>query len=213
MSAGRTTPDVAATKQRLRKAIRALLAQVSETEKASARRAVSEVLLHSGILAPQMRILAFYPHRNEIDIRLFLKTWLLGRRELFLPRVAPVGDLEVWRLPGLLAVRPGYLGIPEPDAHLCALGDPLCIDAVITPGLAFNRNGARLGQGKGFFDRLLHRLRPDALRIGVAYDWQVLDGQGDDAVPMESHDEWMNYLATPRGLIDCREIANDHKGR
>lgn len=70
------------------------------------------------------------------------------------------------------------------------------IDAVLVPGLAFDRQGGRLGRGAGFFDRFLATLPPRVLTIGVAYPEQVVD-----QVPMEAHDVRLKYLATPSGVL------------
>ncbi len=70
------------------------------------------------------------------------------------------------------------------------------IDAVLVPGLAFDRQGGRLGRGAGFFDRFLATLPPRVLTIGVAYPQQVVD-----QVPMEPHDVRLRYLATPSGVL------------
>ena len=53
--------------------------------------------------------------------------------------------------------------------------DPALLDVVVVPGLAFTADGRRLGQGGGHFDRFLLRLRPDCLRIGVAFREQLVD--------------------------------------
>jgi 5-formyltetrahydrofolate cyclo-ligase len=61
----------------------------------------------------------------------------------------------------------------------------------IVPGLAFTKDGRRLGYGGGWYDRLLASARKDALRIGVAHEFQVL---GD--LPNEPHDILLNRVVT-----------------
>lgn len=69
--------------------------------------------------------------------------------------------------------RPGAFGILEP--HHESPEVPLQqIDAFICPGLAFDKNGGRLGRGRGFYDRLLAQARPDALKIGICFDFQLV---------------------------------------
>lgn len=60
---------------------------------------------------------------------------------------------------------------------------------ILVPGVAFDLEGARLGRGKGFYDRYLED-KP-ALRIGIAWSEQIVE-----KVPVESHDCHMDYLIT-----------------
>ena len=64
---------------------------------------------------------------------------------------------------GIMESSPTHQLIPESE-----------IDAFICPGLAFDKNGGRLGRGKGFYDRILINARPDALKIGVCFPEQLV---------------------------------------
>ncbi len=64
------------------------------------------------------------------------------------------------------------------------------------PGVAFDRSGHRLGYGGGFYDRFLARLPARALRIGVAFDQQVLD-----ELPAEEHDQPVDLVVTPSEVL------------
>ncbi|HZI45960.1 MAG TPA: 5-formyltetrahydrofolate cyclo-ligase [Ilumatobacter sp.] len=61
--------------------------------------------------------------------------------------------------------------------------DPRTIDVVIVPGTAFTRDGHRLGQGGGWYDRFLRTVRPDCVTIGVAFRPQIVE-----ELPVEPHD-------------------------
>jgi 5-formyltetrahydrofolate cyclo-ligase len=61
---------------------------------------------------------------------------------------------------------------------------------VLTPGIAFDALGRRLGRGRGFYDRLL--AQTTGTRCGVAFDQQVVD-----VVPVETHDVVLNCILTP----------------
>ncbi len=64
---------------------------------------------------------------------------------------------------------------------------PSEIDMVIVPGMAFDRHNHRLGRGKGYYDKLLPRLR--AYRVGVGFDFQLLDN-----IPFDEHDALMDEV-------------------
>ena len=92
-------------------------------------------------------------------------------------------------------LAPGYCGIPEPLPTL-PLVDPAAIEVVVVPGSVFDVHGGRLGYGGGYYDRFLQSAAPQALRIGLAYDLQVVE-----AVPLKSHDQQLDYLITETRTI------------
>ncbi len=77
---------------------------------------------------------------------------------------------------------------PTPDAPPVVIEE---IAAFVVPGLAFDRLGARIGWGKGHYDATLALARADALRIGLAFDCQLVD-----RVPRERHDELLGVIIT-----------------
>lgn len=72
------------------------------------------------------------------------------------------------------------------------------IDVFLTPGLAFDWNGGRVGNGAGYYDRVLARRRRDSIAIGVTVDARVYE-----TVPMADHDQRVDALATETGVRDC----------
>lgn len=64
-------------------------------------------------------------------------------------------------------------GIRQPKFELQSI-DLTCIDLIVVPGVAFTKEGARLGMGMGFYDRMLPKM-PQALRIAGAFDFQLVD--------------------------------------
>jgi 5-formyltetrahydrofolate cyclo-ligase len=70
------------------------------------------------------------------------------------------------------ALKKGPYGVSEPaQERFVAVRD---LDLVIVPGIAFAKNGERLGRGKGCYDRFLKRLPADTPSIGLAFGFQVL---------------------------------------
>lgn len=89
-------------------------------------------------------------------------------------------------------VREGPHGIPEPASPRWIRRDSLSL--IIVPGLAFDTAGGRIGQGGGFYDRMLALY--SGLRVGIAMDFQ----RTDQPLPMLAHDQGMHALVTDRGL-------------
>ena len=88
----------------------------------------------------------------------------------------------------------GQFGILEPPKNAVCAGSSE-VDLAITPGVAFDANGYRLGRGRGFYDRWLEDLT--AFRCGVGYDHQLVQ----DSVPHEPHDARMGVVVTPSGVF------------
>ena len=101
-----------------------------------------------------------------------------------------------WRVHPLAGVLvPGALGTREPPAG--AAGLPLsAANAVVLPGLCYDRRGNRLGRGGGSYDRALQDLLPATVTIGIA-----LDGDVVEEVPVDSHDRPVQIVVTPTRVI------------
>ena len=95
--------------------------------------------------------------------------------------------------PGDATERSGF-GMPEPVGGKEI--PPAEVDALVIPGLAFDRQGFRLGYGGGFYDRYVRRTRPDALRVGICFSSQIVDD-----VPHGDADEPVDRIVTQDGLV------------
>ena len=80
--------------------------------------------------------------------------------------------------------EPGVWGIREPRNDRTSEVRLEDLDYLMLPGVAFDKQGHRLGRGGGFFDRLLSQIKRSIPRIGLAFPFQIID-----ALPAESHDE------------------------
>jgi 5-formyltetrahydrofolate cyclo-ligase len=87
------------------------------------------------------------------------------------------------------------VAIPEDDPPI----DPMAVDVVIVPGLAFTRAGDRLGQGGGWYDRFLPRIRPDCATVGVGFQRQLVE-----VLPTEEHDVALSIVVSEVGVLRCR---------
>jgi 5-formyltetrahydrofolate cyclo-ligase len=92
---------------------------------------------------------------------------------------------------------PGYYGIPEPDPQKSLRVAAREIDAAVIPGSVFDIQGGRLGYGGGYYDRFLVNDAPQAKRIGLAFEMQVVE-----KVPVEPHDQPLDILITEKGIVN-----------
>jgi len=107
--------------------------------------------------------------------------------------------LGLWWLEDFAELVPGMWGILEPPKQRWGeLGKevaPEQLDCVMVPGVAFDRNGGRLGNGAGYYDRLLKSVRADAVLIGVCFESQLVA-----QVAMDAHDVAMDIVMTEKNL-------------
>lgn len=71
------------------------------------------------------------------------------------------------------------------------------LDLVIVPGVAFSRGGARLGNGQGYYDRLMSTVRPDCTLVGLCFEAQLFED-----VVMEPHDIHVNKVVTEKAVYE-----------
>ncbi|ADG67080.1 5-formyltetrahydrofolate cyclo-ligase [Planctopirus limnophila DSM 3776] len=109
-------------------------------------------------------------------------------------------ELRLFWLQSLDELSAGSFGIPEPRAEMRTQPDRCAnlaeIDLVVLPGLAFDEQGRRLGQGRGYFDRLLMELNPHAIKVGLAFEVQMVE-----EVPVEEHDLPVDLVITESRMI------------
>lgn len=88
-------------------------------------------------------------------------------------------------------------GVLEPNEKL-SLVLPQQIFGLIIPGVVFNKNGVRLGRGKGFYDRYLCQSR--GIKVGLCFSFQLLN----EEIPHEAHDVRMDFIVTEREIHKCK---------
>ncbi|MCL2503004.1 MAG: 5-formyltetrahydrofolate cyclo-ligase [Coriobacteriia bacterium] len=154
-------------------------------------------------------VLAYSATAEELDPAPALEVLRARGVQVALPRVvaapvAPTGGKRHGHGHGLLTLHlvadpatllAGHIGILEPPKDAPRV-EPVGIDAIIVPGVAFDAQGHRLGQGGGYYDRLLPAVRSDCLLIGYAFDEQLVP-----EIPCETHDMRVDVVITPSQAI------------
>jgi 5-formyltetrahydrofolate cyclo-ligase len=107
--------------------------------------------------------------------------------------------LGLWRLTDFSELSPGTWGILEPPKSRWGEPEreipPGLIDLIMVPGVGFDRKGGRLGNGAGYYDRLLASVRPDTVLCGICFESQLFD-----ETAREPHDVAMDYVVTEQAV-------------
>lgn len=130
-------------------------------------------------------VLLYWSMADEVQTHSFVERWF-REKTLLLPCVE--GDdllLRQYMGPECLVAGEQF-GIGEPTGPVWS--DLEAVELIVVPGVAFDRMGNRMGRGRGFYDRLL-KSTPQAVKVGVAYGFQMLD-----EIPVEPHDVKMNAV-------------------
>lgn len=177
--------------------MRARLRSVPEAELAAWSRAVIGHLRAGIALWERPGTAALFGGlRSEPDLITDFLPWLRARGWRAVLFRCAGENLVPHRVDDPADLRRGPLGVWEPVAGRCAEMHPSELDIVLVPGLAFSkRDGARLGRGGGFYDRLLARPDTPALRVGVAFEAQLVGH-----IPCEPHDRRVQALVTEAGF-------------
>jgi 5-formyltetrahydrofolate cyclo-ligase len=136
-------------------------------------------------------ILFYASFNGEVDTFEMMKRGLQLGKRIALPMIISE-DKKI--VPALIkdvdfSLETGPYGIKQPKQGRCQSLSPDQIDLVIVPGLAFDRDGHRLGRGAGYYDRFLSDDCSGTPSIGLAYDFQVVDG-----LPLEPHDQAVSFV-------------------
>lgn len=181
-------------KHELRKKVRQMRRMLTDQERYAASCAVFERLEQTAAFQLADRILMYHSLPDEVSTIEFLRKWN-GRKHFFLPRVNGV-NLEI--LPyDSQRLELGSFHIEEPVGD--DVRDPSEIELIITPAVAYDRKGNRIGRGKGYYDRLLQHTK--ATKIGVVYHFQL----SDEEIDVEPHDVPVDMVIT-----DCCTILVKH---
>lgn len=153
-----------------------------------------QALVESGIWQASSSVLLFSPLPDEPDPTPLEKNPRSEAKRFLYPRIS--GDsLELYERVEASRWIAGPYDLMEPDLETWIPVGPESPDCALIPGLAFDRQGYRLGRGKGYYDRLLGDPRFRGVTIGLAWGEQIVD-----QVPRELHDIPVRFLLTPEGL-------------
>lgn len=169
----------------IRKKMRELKRAVPAEEKLHRSEAIMRQVEQLPEFSEARVILLYWSMADEVQTHSFVERWY-REKTLLLPCVEG-DDLLLRQYTGPECLVAGeQFGIGEPTGPVWT--DLEAVELIVVPGVAFDRMGNRMGRGRGFYDRLL-KSTPQAVKVGVAYGFQLLD-----EIPVEPHDVKMNAV-------------------
>jgi 5-formyltetrahydrofolate cyclo-ligase len=200
--------EAQAMKQTLRQSIIAGRAALPQDLHARLSREITAHLLELPPYREACTVLGYMHFGAEFVSEPWLQQVLRDGKRLLLPKVnSATRELDVYHVEEVdTQLAPGAYGIREPLPERCTRLERLDeIDFILLPGVAFGRDGARLGYGGGFYDKLLARLAHNPALAAAAFAMQVVEG-----IPQEATDRRVEWLVTENETIHC--AAHDVRG-
>lgn len=187
-----TDADIEGAKAALRSKAHAQRAAVLSNVRADASKAAAEHFARAIRLNHADMVAAYWPIRDELDIRPVLTRLMDDGQPVCLPVVLGDGlPLELRRWEPGAALYPSGFGTLAPD-EFAPVVDP---DVILVPLLGFDKHGTRLGYGGGYYDRTLARLAKRPKLIGFAFAMQEFDH-----IPHRAHDVPLDAVVTEHGV-------------
>jgi len=188
-----SSDDLKRAKRLLRTRVRALRDRLPAAERTRGSRAIADVVLSLPELDDASSVMVFASFGSEVDTEPIVAGLLARGVRVALPRVEASDLVPVAYRPGDPLVRTAF-GMPEPARG--TLVPIVELDAAVTPGLAFDGHGHRLGYGGGYYDRFFAAARTDLAKIGVCFGVQLVD-----AVPHGGFDLPVDLVVTERDVL------------
>ena len=153
-------------------------------------------LIKKHLKKKKITIAAYYPINYEVNILRFIEAASKKNFRIVLPVIKSSSNMcfKLW-----IFKEPLYMnnfGILEPRKSKVEITP----DLILVPLVAFDRQLNRLGYGKGYYDRILNKIKKnkkDMISLGIAYSFQKSKN-----IPVNKHDFKLDYIFTEKGIIN-----------
>lgn len=184
--------NITEQKKRLRERIAQKKQSYSQRELLNFSEEVISTLELTEVFQNAKVVLAYYSMSDEVSTHEWIKKYCLQKH--FLLPVVNNGELILKKYVSEESMSTSAYGIKEPVGVTFTESEYGKIDLVIVPGVAFDRTLNRLGRGKGFYDRLLPKIK--APKTAICFDFQVFDN-----IPVSQGDIKMNMIVCQNEII------------
>lgn len=175
-------------KQLLRKQIAQLKKTLSKEEKLAQSHSIFQQVEAMPLFQQAKTVLAYWSMPDEVETHRFVTRWYKEKTIILPLVVGDVLELRIYEGPESMVVGPVY-DILEPQKGIPFEGS--AIDFGIIPGVAFDKNGNRMGRGKGYYDKMLSTISVPKYAVGLSV-------QRVDSVPTHSFDIPMDGVIFPK---------------
>ena len=166
----------------------------AQPEKEEVNRRIVDRFVALPEYARAQTVMYYIDVRAEVRTRHALPAALASGKRIVVPYCVD-GELELFHLESMDELETGMYGILEPRADLREVAEKRVevteLDLIMVPGVGFDRQGGRMGHGKGYYDKLLEHARPDTPLVALAFECQMFP-----SIPTQAHDVYMDKVVT-----------------
>ncbi|NLI93845.1 MAG: 5-formyltetrahydrofolate cyclo-ligase [Peptococcaceae bacterium] len=184
------------SKTEIRKQILSIRGSIDQVQKEVLNQKIIRQILSLPYYCTAGTVMVYLNAPDEVQTTEIAQHILQSGKRLIVPYCG-TGEIvphEIFDLQNDIAI--GKFGIREPRADHRKPISSKDIDFILVPGVAFDREGNRIGFGKGYYDRFLPMLRSDVCIAGLAYSFQIVE-----RIAVQEHDYKMSLLITENGVI------------
>ncbi|WP_428865203.1 5-formyltetrahydrofolate cyclo-ligase [Clostridium sediminicola] len=178
-------------KNKLRKEMMNLRENINIEDKKIKDKIIFEKIIYDKTFLDAKSIFTFVSFKNEVNTHKLIKYSLAKGKSVYVPKVNSINkSMKAIKINSLDELKKSNYGILEPIAEANKFAEDK-IDLIIVPGLAFDKNGGRLGYGGGYYDKFFQDGNMKAYKMGLAYSFQVVD-----QVPVNEYDVMLDGIVT-----------------
>ncbi len=179
--------DIRPIKKELRAEAREMRSSLSPERKSALSRKIKNKLLNLFAVREVETVLCYVSTDIEVDTREFIESLLKMGKRVAVPRCeGKESEMNFYYIDSLESLSPGSFGVDEPDPSKCIMFADAVKSVCIVPAFMFDKQGYRLGYGKGYYDRYLSKYK--GATIGICYSENLKDelfhGKYDRAVDL-----------------------------
>ncbi len=182
-------------KKRLRTVLKQRRAEMSDNERLEKAELVRQNLMNIDVFHQAKSVFCYLAYLTEVETKAILNILLERQCQVAVPRIIDQELMVAAPFTDWSELEADRYGILTPLTNTIETGP---FDVAITPGLGFTLHGARLGYGRGYYDRWFSR-HETGTRIGLAFESQLLE-----ALPVEETDIALDILVTEKQTVDLR---------
>ena len=161
---------------------------------------IMDQILHLHEYVRARGIACYVSKGSEVDTRPLIRKALDGNKRVLVP-VVKKGDIDLFfsEIKDLgKELAPGSFNIPEPREEYLRPESLDAVDVMFVPGIVWDKEGYRLGWGRGYFDRVLKTLPEHVRSIGLSFNLQLVS-----RVPRDQFDLPVSTVVTESRVVRC----------
>lgn len=148
-------------------------------------------LINSDIYKRSKKIFTYISFGSEVDTKKFINYAISDNKDIYVPKTDKVNkEMLAIKINSLNNMNVDKLGILEPKhVDKSKVGDKF--DLIIMPGVAFDKNGNRIGYGGGYYDKYISKINDKCVKLALAYELQIVEN-----IKSEIHDIKVDFIIT-----------------